>query len=115
MEHLPVFKALREYNPEKLLVFRAPSGNNPQVKHLPHVDNPQVQSGTNNSSFLGLPMLVHESKEQLLIFKAPSKDDPRVEQLPCMDDPGVQSRIADLNILEVRYVQQKIWIGTIIG
>ena len=92
LKHLLVFKALSKSNPEQLLVFRAHSGDDPRVKHLPRVDNPQVQFGTNpcfkgstspirnNSSFL-LRLhagTIHESNtshksnlEQLLVFKTP--------------------------------------------
>ena len=45
MKHLPVFKALH--------------GDDPRVEHLPHVDDPQVQSGTT-----------------FFVFKAPHRDDP---------------------------------------
>ena len=41
-----VTKKEEEGGPERLPVFKAPREDNPQVEHLPCVDNPQVQSGT---------------------------------------------------------------------
>ena len=46
LEHLPIFKALCESNPEQLLVFKAPRGDAPRVEHVPLVDDQRVQSGT---------------------------------------------------------------------
>ena len=46
LEAPPRFKALRECNPEKILLFNAPCGDDPRVKHPLSVDDPQVQSGT---------------------------------------------------------------------
>ena len=46
LEHLPVFKPLRESNPEQLLVLKDLSGDDPRVEHLQRMDDPQVQSGT---------------------------------------------------------------------
>ena len=51
-EHLFVLEAqhgddpIHESNPKHLIVFKAPCGDDPRVQHLPHREDPRVQSRT---------------------------------------------------------------------
>ena len=52
-------------NPEQLLVFKTPHWDNPWVKHLPHMGDPQVQFGTTpqgleTDQVITLPTLCHQ-------------------------------------------------------